>query len=79
MFSLKILQDDDQESVVMPDKNGRNFLCFLPKVVQTRSGKSVPQHNMSNMILETEKQVKLKTLDVLLEILKDRCFIRVKK
>ncbi|KAK3213066.1 hypothetical protein Dsin_017772 [Dipteronia sinensis] len=68
--------DDDQESVVMPDKNGRNFLCFLPKVEQTRSGKSVPQHNMSSMILETEKQVKLKTPDELLEVLKDQCFIR---
>ena len=68
--------EEDQESVIMPDKNGQIFLCYLPKVEKTRSGKPVPQHNISSMILETEKQVKLKTPDELLEVLKDRCFIR---
>ncbi|KAJ6363305.1 hypothetical protein OIU78_003476 [Salix suchowensis] len=42
--------DDDQESMVMPDKN-----C---------------------MIVETEKRVKLKTPDELLEALKGLCFVR---
>lgn len=72
------MQDDDQESVIMPDKNGQNFLCYLPKVEKTRVEKSVSQQNISSMILETEKQVKLKTPDELLEVLKDRCFIRVR-
>ncbi|KAF2310558.1 hypothetical protein GH714_014456 [Hevea brasiliensis] len=68
--------DDDQESVVMPDKNGQNYLCYLPKVEKVKSGKPVNQLNVSSMIVETEKRVKLKTPDELLEVLKDRCFIR---
>lgn len=61
----------------MPNKDGQNFLCYLPKVEEMKSEKAVPQHNTSSMIIETEKRVKLKTPDELLEVLKDRCFIRV--
>lgn len=68
--------DDDQESVVMPNKNGENFLCFLPKVEKAKSGKPVTRHNTSSMIVESEKRIKLKTPDELLEALKDRCLIR---
>lgn len=71
------MQDDDQESVFMPNKDGKNFLCFLPKVEKTKTLKPVTQQNVSTMIVESEKQVKLKTPDELLEVLKDRCFIRV--
>ncbi|MBA0583693.1 hypothetical protein Gorai_014540 [Gossypium raimondii] len=69
--------DDDQESVFMPNKDGKNFLCFLPKVEKTKTLRPVTQQNVSSMIVESEKQVKLKTPDELLEVLKDRCFIRV--
>ncbi|MBA0679796.1 hypothetical protein Goari_011544 [Gossypium aridum] len=69
--------DDDQESVFMPNKDGKNFLCFLPKVEKTKTLKPVTQQNISSMIVESEKQVKLKTPDELLEVLKDRCFIRL--
>lgn len=72
-----MMQDDDQESVIMPNKNGQNYICYLPKVEKTKSEKTVPQHNTSSMIVETQKRVKLKTPDELLEVLKDRCFIRV--
>ncbi|KAL6974042.1 Protein OS-9, partial [Sarracenia purpurea var. burkii] len=68
--------DDDQESVVMPNKNGDKFLCFLPKVEKSKAGKPVTQQNMSSLIMESEKRIKLKTPDELLEVLKDRCFIR---
>lgn len=68
--------DDDQESVVMPNQNGEKFQCYLPKFEESKYGKSIPQQNMSSLIMETEKQVKLKTPDELLEVLKDRCFIR---
>ncbi|KAG8485825.1 hypothetical protein CXB51_019221 [Gossypium anomalum] len=68
--------DDDQESVFMPNKDGKNFLCFLPKVEKIKTLKPVTQQNVSSMIVESEKQVKLKTPDELLEVLKDRCFIR---
>lgn len=61
----------------MPNKNGENFICFLPKVEKAKSGKPVTQLNTSSMIMESEKQIKLKTPDELLEILKDRCFVRV--
>ncbi|XAR66833.1 hypothetical protein NMG60_11013182 [Bertholletia excelsa] len=68
--------DDDQESVVMPNKNGEKFLCFLPKVEKVKSGKPVSQLNTSSLIVETEKRTKLKTPDELLEVLKGRCFLR---
>lgn len=68
--------DDDQESVVMPKKNGEKFLCFLPKVEKSKSEKQTIQQNSTSLILETEKRFKLKTPDELLEALKDRCFIR---
>lgn len=68
--------DNDQESLVVPDKNGQKFICYLPKVEKEKSGKPPMQHNVSNMIVETEKRVKQKTPDELLEILKGPCFIR---
>ncbi|KAL7259687.1 hypothetical protein ACSBR1_005551 [Camellia fascicularis] len=68
--------DDDQESVVMSNKFGEKFLCFLPKVKKLKSGKPVSQQNTSSLIVETEKRIKLKTPDELLEVLKDQCFIR---
>ncbi|KAL0358354.1 UNVERIFIED_CONTAM: protein OS-9 [Sesamum angustifolium] len=68
--------DDDQESIVMPNKNGEKFLCFLPKMEKSKSGKIVAQQNISSMIVESETRMKLKTPDELLEVLKDRCFIR---
>ncbi|TYG38769.1 hypothetical protein ES288_D13G250900v1 [Gossypium darwinii] len=68
------MNDDGQESVVMPNKDGNNFLCFLPKVGKAK--KPVTHQNTSSMIVETEKRVKLKTPDELLEVLKNQCFIR---
>ncbi|RVX05241.1 Protein OS-9-like [Vitis vinifera] len=73
------LRDDDQESVIMPNKNGQKFLCFLPKVEKAKTGKPVTQQNTSSMIVETEKRVKLKTPDELLEVIKERCFVRLGK
>ncbi|PIA42250.1 hypothetical protein AQUCO_02000011v1 [Aquilegia coerulea] len=68
--------DDDQESMVMSDKTGQNFLCFLPKIEKPKTKKLVTQQNTTTLIVETEKQVKLKTPDELLEMLKDKCFYR---
>ncbi|XP_031131498.1 protein OS-9 homolog [Ipomoea triloba] len=70
------LPDDDQEAVVMPNKKGEKFLCFLPKVHNSKSSKLFSHQNTSNLILETEKHIKLKTPDELLEVLKDICLIR---
>lgn len=55
----------------MPNKNGENFICFLPKLEKAKSGKPATQLNTSSMIMESEKRIKLKTPDELLEILKD--------
>ncbi|XP_058067431.1 protein OS-9 homolog [Magnolia sinica] len=68
--------DDDQESLVMTNMKGQNFLCFLPMVEETKSGKPFPQQNMSNMIMESDRRVKLKTPDELMEVLTDRCLLR---
>ncbi|KAL9377076.1 hypothetical protein Peur_031196 [Populus x canadensis] len=70
------LPDDDQESIVIPNKNGENYLCFLPKVEKAKSEKPITQLNISSMIVETEERVKLKTPDELLEVLKGSCFVR---
>ncbi|PKI33182.1 protein OS-9 homolog [Punica granatum] len=68
--------DDDQESVVMPNKDGQKFLCYLPKVEKSKNGRSTSQQNMSSMVMESEKRIKLKTPDELLEVLKGPCFVR---
>ncbi|KAL3535937.1 hypothetical protein ACH5RR_004398 [Cinchona calisaya] len=60
----------------MPNKNGEKFLCFLPRMEKSKSGKPVNQQNTSSMILETERSIKLRTPDELLEVFKDRCFLR---
>uniref|UniRef100_A0A2N9J5V0 MRH domain-containing protein n=1 Tax=Fagus sylvatica TaxID=28930 RepID=A0A2N9J5V0_FAGSY len=45
-------------------------------VEKGKSGKPLTQYNTSSMIVETEKRVKLKTPDELLEALKGQCLIR---
>lgn len=62
----------------MPNNKGEKFLCFLPKVEKSKSGKLVTPQNITSMIVESEKRMKLKTPDELLDVLKERCFIRVK-
>ncbi|XP_047337988.1 protein OS-9 homolog isoform X1 [Impatiens glandulifera] len=68
--------DENQESVVMSNKNGDKFVCYLPKVEKSKSGKLVIQQNTSALVLETEKRVKMKTPDELLDLLKEICLIR---
>ncbi|CAA3010802.1 OS-9 homolog [Olea europaea subsp. europaea] len=68
--------DDDQESMVMPNKKGEKFLCFLPKVEQSKGRMLVAEQNISSMIVESEEHFQLKTPDELLEVLKGCCFIR---
>ncbi|KAK6942201.1 Protein OS9-like domain [Dillenia turbinata] len=65
--------DNEQESLVMPNKNGGKFICFLPKVEKAKGGKPVAQQNTTSMILETERRVRLKTPDELLDALKGPC------
>ncbi|CAI0388758.1 unnamed protein product [Linum tenue] len=68
--------DEDQEFVVMPDTNGRSYVCYLPKIEKAKSGKPINQVNISSMIVETEKRLKLKTPDELLEVFKGKCLVR---
>ncbi|XP_076900760.1 protein OS-9 homolog [Bidens hawaiensis] len=68
--------DDDQESVVMPKKNGDKLLCFLPKVEKLTNEKPTVLENTTSLILGTEKRIKLKTPDELLDVLKDQCLLR---
>lgn len=67
--------DDDQETILMPHKNGEKFLCYLPKDDKPKIGKPVTT-NISSLVVDTEKRIKWKTPDELLEVLKDRCLIR---
>ncbi|KAH9624414.1 hypothetical protein KSS87_003433 [Heliosperma pusillum] len=72
-----VAQDDAQESVFMPDKNGKNHLCFLPKVEKPKSEVSVTQYNTSSMIMESEKRMKVMTADELLAVLGEECLFRI--
>ncbi|XP_056860770.1 protein OS-9 homolog [Raphanus sativus] len=69
--------DNLEESMVMLDKQGRRFLCFLPKEEEATSGwTSTQQQNVSTVLMETDKQVKLKTPDELLQPLDEKCLVR---
>lgn len=63
----------------MLDKQGRRFLCFLPKEEESTTGWASTQQNMSTVLMETDKQLKLKTPDELLQPLNDQCLLRVSK
>lgn len=77
MLNIVDIQGDDQESVFMPNDDGKNYLCFLPKVEKPKSGKPVSQYNTTGMIMESEKRMKVKTPDELLEVLDEHCLLRV--
>ncbi|KAG9450222.1 hypothetical protein H6P81_010187 [Aristolochia fimbriata] len=68
--------DGDQESIVMSDKKGKTFFCFLPAVEGSKSGQPTSQQNSSSIIVESKRQIKLKTPDELMEVMKDRCWTR---
>ncbi|ESQ50093.1 hypothetical protein EUTSA_v10002066mg [Eutrema salsugineum] len=67
---------DNLETMVMIDKQRRKFLCFLPKEEEPMSGWSSTQQNVSTVMMETDKQLKLKTPDELLQPLNEKCLIR---
>ncbi|CAH8389346.1 unnamed protein product [Eruca vesicaria subsp. sativa] len=67
---------DNLESMVMLDKQGRRFLCYLPKEEEATSGWTSTQQNISTVLMETDKQIKLKTPDELLQPLNEQCLIR---
>lgn len=60
----------------MTDTQGKTFLCFLPKVEE--SAKSVSQQNTSHPLVESDGKTNQKTPDELLEVMQDRCFLRVR-
>ncbi|KAF8110251.1 hypothetical protein N665_0086s0087 [Sinapis alba] len=68
---------DNLESMVMLDKQGRRFLCFLPKEEESSTGWTSTQQNISTVLMETDKQPnKLKTPDELLQPLNGQCLLR---
>ncbi|CAN6813912.1 unnamed protein product [Brassica oleracea] len=68
---------DNLESMVMLDKQGRRYLCFLPKEEEVASGwKTSTMQNISTVLMETDKQMKLKTPDKLLQPLNEKCLVR---
>jgi protein OS-9 len=71
------MQENGQESVPMTSHVGKHYTCFLP-VEETKTMKSIIPQNATNVIIESERRVKPKDPDELLEILKDQCFYRVR-
>lgn len=61
----------------MVDKNGGRYLCYLPEEEKPTSGWTSNQQNISTVMMETQKQVKLKTPDELLQPLAEKCLVRV--
>ncbi|KAF7104669.1 hypothetical protein CFC21_105550 [Triticum aestivum] len=68
--------ENGQESEPMTDHEGRQYTCYLP-VEETKTMKSIVPQNATNVIIESERKVKPKEPDELLEVLKDQCFYRV--
>jgi hypothetical protein len=60
----------------MTSHEGKHYTCYLP-VEETKTMKSIVPQNATNVIVESERKVKPKEPDELLEILKDQCFYRV--
>ncbi|XP_072961985.1 protein OS-9 homolog [Typha angustifolia] len=69
-------ENDGQESVAMTNKEGQNYLCFLPIVEESKPVKPIVPQNSSSIIVESDRRVKVKTPDELLDILKDQCLYR---
>ncbi|XP_048542167.1 protein OS-9 homolog [Triticum urartu] len=67
--------ENGQESEPMTDHEGRQYTCYLP-VEETKTMKSIVPQNATNVIIESERKVKPKEPDELLEVLKDQCFYR---
>ena len=60
----------------MTNHEGKQYMCYLP-VEETKTMKSIVPQNATNVIIESERKVKPKEPDELLEVLKDQCFYRV--
>lgn len=71
------MQDDDLEAIILPNKEGLKFLCYLPKVTKPKDLTPVGQHNSSSVGMEIEKKLNLKTPDELLDGLNNICLLRV--
>ncbi|XP_062229393.1 protein OS-9 homolog [Phragmites australis] len=67
--------ENGQESVPMTSHEGKQYTCFLP-VEETKTMKSILPQNATNVIIESERIIKPKEPDELLEVLKDHCFHR---
>jgi protein OS-9 len=67
--------ENGQESEPMTTHEGKHYTCYLP-VEETKTMKSIVPQNATNVIIESERKVKAKEPDELLEILKDQCFYR---
>ncbi|XP_066371768.1 protein OS-9 homolog isoform X1 [Miscanthus floridulus] len=59
----------------MARHEGKHYKCFLP-VEDTKTMKSMLPQNATNSLIESERKIKPKEPDELLEILKDHCFYR---
>lgn len=68
--------DPGQESVLMTDRGGQKFECFLPKTDVYKDAKDSSEQYSSGVTLAKDRQIKTKTPDELLEALKDQCFLR---
>ncbi|CAL5039610.1 unnamed protein product [Urochloa decumbens] len=67
--------ENGQESVPMANHEGKHYTCFLP-VEETKTMKSILPQNATNVIIESDRRIKPKEPDELLEPLKDQCFYR---
>ena len=65
----------NHETILMTNKDGKRFQCNIPMSINTN--KDQPQQNITNTSLVVEGLSSHKTLEDLLDALKDKCFRRV--
>ncbi|KAI0502215.1 hypothetical protein KFK09_017162 [Dendrobium nobile] len=68
--------DNELESVVMTNKQGQNYVCFLPMVDEIKPAKPIVHPNSTSIILDTDRRITQKTPNELIDAIKDKCFYR---
>jgi protein OS-9 len=69
-------QENGYESIPIASHEGKHYTCFLP-VDETKIMKSIDPQNATNVIIESDRRIKPKERNELLEPLNDQCFYRV--
>jgi protein OS-9 len=71
------VQTEDQEKVLMTNRDGKKYVCALPNPRVQHGGEAAGLQNGSNIGLAMDESTTRKPPEELLEALEDLCFRRV--